>query len=592
MPNMGHILAFYKKEFITAKRNLFCTIFSLSIPWGLMILNWFIITKFPSTKNPELSTEIINTFSVAIDPDIDSYEIYGIPNGLILQSSFYNQSELNLIGVIKNNMTITQNIINYLHLSNIGIIEFENKEEMAKYGNKPNRFINDTIPQNLTGGIEFVKDGSIDGEFKYKIYVNQFIINDIGINYISQLNSVPQIQKVQHLFQAGAFTLKALADTLILQNVTNNPKAKMKYIFVPLQAEAENSSVGGLVNKFFVPLIFVASGLLIFRELGLRLIEDKTSRMRETMSMMGMTDSSYFLGSFLFYLTEVLVTSFVSTLIIYIGIFSNVNPVLMFLFLVLFNLTFFPYALCMTSIFAKRFPAMITGILTYFVSFIVVFTISNDFLSSGKEKMLYSLIPSMAFTNGLSVISSCMTDKIHLTFNNLRLFQSYGFSLDYSFYFFTIDFFLLLLLGLYLDNVIPNIGGINRGFFFFLDKSYWCGNSKIKEEVEEEEISEEMINLSVSDSIEESPVSDIEKSKEKSIKIRHLRKVYANDLVAVDNLSLEIYSDEIFALLGHNGAGKTTTISILCGLLSASGGSVEMLGFDLFSEISQIRKRL
>lgn len=38
-------------------------------------------------------------------------------------------------------------------------------------------------------------------------------------------------------------------------------------------------------------------------------------------------------------------------------------------------------------------------------------------------------------------------------------------------------------------------------------------------------------------------------------------------MVAVDNLNLNIYKGQIFALLGHNGAGKTTTISLLTGLL-------------------------
>ena len=151
MPNIAHIFAFYKKEFISAKRNLFCTIFSICIPWTLMFLNWYIITKFPSIKNPELNSEITNSFSVAIDPNIDSYDILGMPNHLVMLSSFYNRSELNLMGVIKNNFTLTQKIIEYLENSNIGVIIFENEEEMIKYGKLPNKFVNNTtIPKNLT----------------------------------------------------------------------------------------------------------------------------------------------------------------------------------------------------------------------------------------------------------------------------------------------------------------------------------------------------------------------------------------------------------------------------------------------------------
>jgi ABC-type uncharacterized transport system ATPase subunit len=48
------------------------------------------------------------------------------------------------------------------------------------------------------------------------------------------------------------------------------------------------------------------------------------------------------------------------------------------------------------------------------------------------------------------------------------------------------------------------------------------------------------------------------------IKINKLCKKY-NNTIAVDNLSMNIYKNEITVLLGHNGAGKTTTMSILTG---------------------------
>ena len=58
------------------------------------------------------------------------------------------------------------------------------------------------------------------------------------------------------------------------------------------------------------------------------------------------------------------------------------------------------------------------------------------------------------------------------------------------------------------------------------------------------------------------------------ISVRDVSKVYASGFQALKGVSLEIERGEIFALLGPNGAGKTTLISIICGIVNASSGSV------------------
>jgi ATP-binding cassette subfamily A (ABC1) protein 3 len=60
------------------------------------------------------------------------------------------------------------------------------------------------------------------------------------------------------------------------------------------------------------------------------------------------------------------------------------------------------------------------------------------------------------------------------------------------------------------------------------------------------------------------PGSSLLNDEEVCIKINQLCKKY-NHIVAVDNLSMNIYKNKITVLLGHNGAGKTTTMSILTG---------------------------
>lgn len=67
------------------------------------------------------------------------------------------------------------------------------------------------------------------------------------------------------------------------------------------------------------------------------------------------------------------------------------------------------------------------------------------------------------------------------------------------------------------------------------------------------------------------------------VKITDLSKTYESGQQALKNINLDIYDGEILALLGPNGAGKTTLISIICGIVSASSGSVTVAGHDIIS---------
>ena len=75
------------------------------------------------------------------------------------------------------------------------------------------------------------------------------------------------------------------------------------------------------------------------------------------------------------------------------------------------------------------------------------------------------------------------------------------------------------------------------------------------------------------------------------IRIRGLTKKYGSH-IAVDNLTLDIYENEVFGLLGSNGAGKTTTIHMLATLLKPSSGSATVNGYDIVSQPSRVRSSI
>lgn len=62
-------------------------------------------------------------------------------------------------------------------------------------------------------------------------------------------------------------------------------------------------------------------------------------------------------------------------------------------------------------------------------------------------------------------------------------------------------------------------------------------------------------------------------------------------VTAVDGVSFDVRSGEIFGLLGHNGAGKTTLIRLITGLLQVHGGGIRTLGMDPTVSGSEVRAR-
>ena len=72
------------------------------------------------------------------------------------------------------------------------------------------------------------------------------------------------------------------------------------------------------------------------------------------------------------------------------------------------------------------------------------------------------------------------------------------------------------------------------------------------------------------------------------ITVNNLTKKFGK-FTAVDEISFEVPKGEIFGFLGANGAGKTTAIKMLCGLSKPTSGSANIAGYDLLSQVEQVK---
>lgn len=76
------------------------------------------------------------------------------------------------------------------------------------------------------------------------------------------------------------------------------------------------------------------------------------------------------------------------------------------------------------------------------------------------------------------------------------------------------------------------------------------------------------------------------------VEVHDLKKVYGQEVRAVDGITFTVKEGEIFGFLGPNGAGKTTTIRIMVALLQRTSGEVLVAGFDPAKDGNEVRKRI
>jgi len=76
-----------------------------------------------------------------------------------------------------------------------------------------------------------------------------------------------------------------------------------------------------------------------------------------------------------------------------------------------------------------------------------------------------------------------------------------------------------------------------------------------------------------------------------AVELKGVTKRY-NEIVAVNNINLSIYSGEIFALLGPNGSGKSTTLKMLLGLVQPTAGEISVLGLDVKKDPVAVKRQV
>jgi ABC-type Na+ transport system ATPase subunit NatA len=153
---------------------------------------------------------------------------------------------------------------------------------------------------------------------------------------------------------------------------------------------------------------------------------------------------------------------------------------------------------------------------------------------------------------------------------------------------------------------MPSEFGTHKQWYFVFQSSYWQSCLNLKETsqtiIPKKAPKDDNNGIEMSNLYEKSvPMEDVPEvfkqqiAKNHCVDIQNLRKEFKtnNDVkVAVDDLSLTIYSGQITALLGHNGAGKSTLLSMLSGLLPPTSGTAIIEGCNIMEDLDSARLSL
>ncbi|KAG9394070.1 hypothetical protein J8273_4433 [Carpediemonas membranifera] len=164
--------------------------------------------------------------------------------------------------------------------------------------------------------------------------------------------------------------------------------------------------------------------------------------------------------------------------------------------------------------------------------------------------------------------------------------------------------FILGGLGVYLDRVMPTTPDTVEPFYFpFLPRTWMPVRSKVpsREKIEKNlSLSERRVQhegKTVCDAIEMRKEGRKVLASNYGIVIADLRKSFKSfglfkrhEVKAVAGINYAIRRNECFGLLGHNGAGKTTAVNILAGTVNPTSGIAYVHGFDIKTQMGNVRK--
>ncbi|KAM3592158.1 uncharacterized protein V6R79_013887 [Siganus canaliculatus] len=382
--------------------------------------------------------------------------------------------------------------------------------------------------------------------------------------------------RAANYWYSGFIRLQSLIDASIIQLQTKrsvwSEMDELKVVMMGQPGSVEVQKFPHALISIYLVLAFTPFVTFLI----VNVAAEKEHRLKDTMTMMGLYDSAFWLSWGLLYAALVTTMSILMSIIAtYTALFPNSDFFVIFCLIFLYGISSIFFSFMLTPLFKKpKFASTVGSMLTVVFGCLSLFTVLIKDFPQPLVWLLCLLSPS-AFSIGIAQVVYLEAQGDGAVFSSLT---NGPHPLYVPLFMLVVDCVLYLLLAVYLDQVLPGEFGMRRSLLYFLKPSYWSQRSKRYVEVSSVYDAEANGAPAGAECVE--PVSPEFRGKE-AIRISNIHKVYKekdNVVEALRGLTFDIYEGQITALLGHSGAGKSTLMNILCGICPPTNGSAAIYG--------------
>jgi ATP-binding cassette subfamily A (ABC1) protein 3 len=430
-------------------------------------------------------------------------------------------------------------------------------------------------------------------DFQFKIRMNYTTVPNT--NEITNYVAIGLNRDYQMYYLSGFLTLQRTLNEFAFSrdNVCTDRKEELASLWsmpMPTAAYSQNpffTQVGYLLGLTMVMAFLYPTSRLIKT-----IVEEKETRMKETLFILGLKGWAHWLSWLITSLVVYFIITITTTAVLTSNLFTHSDAGYIFAFIGLFSTATVGFCFTLAALFSRAKLAAIVGPIALFTTILprfIFFGFNRYEATTGK--MWASLLPATAFAFGADILGDYEYSEQGIQEWNASE-GDYSFNTSLGFLFF--DTILYTFLGWYFEQVIPRQYGVARPWYFLFTLRYWLSFCTTKKERSRSSGDVDGLVHPPASVESSNDVEEVTDPKLRArVQINNLVKQYKkNAPPAVDNFSLSLYESQITALLGHNGAGKTTAVSVLTGLFPPTSGDCVIYGKSIVDDMMEARHSL